>query len=105
MRKAISSIAVSLSSLLLFTDVQLRADDVQGLVFPFKQVSLSSPIQDIIKEIPVQEGDEVKEGQIVVQLMNEKESLEALQYEKMVEKRTFDAKGAEALFQEKMGSK
>ncbi len=91
--------------LALFAGLAARAEEVQGLVLPFMQVSLSSPLQDIIREIPVKEGDDVKEGQVVAQMANEKEAIEMQQYEKMVEKRQFDAKGADALFQEKMGSK
>lgn len=105
MSKAITPHLTLLAAFFLIGQSPLKAAEVQGLVLPFKQVSLSSPIQDIIKETSVQEGDEVKEGQIVVQLMNEKEALEAEQYAKMIDKRMFDASGAETLFHEKMGSK
>lgn len=105
MSKALTIRLVLITFVISASPLCVKAVDVQGLVLPFKQVSLSSPIQDIIKESPVQEGDEVKEGQIVVQLMNEKEALETEQYAKMIDKRMFDASGAETLFKEKMGSK
>lgn len=94
-----------LAALLLITG-SLCAEEVQGLVMPIKQVSVSSPVmQDIIQEIAVKEGDVVREGQVLAQLQSEKEQLEADLYKKQIEKRAFDAKNAETLFKEKMTSK
>lgn len=83
----------------------LLADEVQGLVIPFKQVSVSSPIQDIIMQVAVEEGDVVKEGQLLVKLASDKEELDVQQYQKLIERREFEARGAETLFKEKMASK
>lgn len=91
---------------LLALVVPLNAEEVQGLVVPVKQVSVSSPVmQDIIKEVFVKEGDTVKEGQVLAQLANDKEGLEVNLYEKQIEKRSFDAKNAQILFKEKISSK
>ena len=54
----------------------LHAEPVQGVVSPNKQISLSSPVmQEIITEMLVEEGTEVREGQIIAQLRNEREKL------------------------------
>jgi RND family efflux transporter MFP subunit len=83
----------------------LRALESQGLVLPFKQVSVSSPVmQDIIREIAVEEGDKVSEGQVLAQLENAKEELDVQQYTKMVERREFEAKGMRELLKDKMVS-
>ena len=83
-----------------------RADETQGLVIPFQQVTVSSPVlQDLIKEINVKEGDEVSKGQILAQLMNDKEQLEVQKYEKLIERAEFQYKGMETLAKEKMASK
>lgn len=83
-----------------------RADETQGLVIPFEQVTVSSPVlQDIIKEINVKEGDEVSKGQVLAQLMNDKERLEAQKYEKLIERAEFQYKGMETLAKEKMASR
>ena len=93
--------------LVLFYPLLLaRADDVQGLVIPFKQVSVSSPVlQDIIAEIFVDEGDEVKQGQPLAKLMSDKEDLEVQQYAKLIERKQFEANGMQELLKEKMASK
>ena len=83
-----------------------HADDKQGIVIPFKTVQVSSPVlQEVIDSVLVDEGAEVTEGQPVVQLRAERESLEVERTQKLIELATFKAKGAEALFKEKMGSK
>ena len=40
----------------------------RGLVTPNKQVVISAPLDGIVAEIPVEEGDEVEEGQLIVQM-------------------------------------
>jgi len=83
----------------------LNAQETQGLVLPFKLVSVSSPVmQDIIREIAVEEGDVVREGQVLAQLDNAKEVLDVQQYTKAIERREFESKGMEALLKDKMVS-
>ena len=83
------------------------AEDTQGIVIPFKQVSVASPgvLQEIIDAMLVAEGDTVKEGQVIVKLRDEKEKIEVELAAKLIEQREFTAKGLEALLKEKMGSK
>ena len=95
----------SLFSFLLLAAVA-HADDTQGLVMPFKQVSVSSPVlQEIIEHVLVEEGDAVKENQVLIELRKEKEELEVKQAQQVVQQRKFTAEGAQKLFNEKIGSK
>ncbi|HEX8297236.1 MAG TPA: efflux RND transporter periplasmic adaptor subunit [Chthoniobacteraceae bacterium] len=83
-----------------------HAQDTQGLVIPLKQVSISSPVlQEVIEHVLVEEGDAVKENQIVIELRREKEVLEVQQAQQVVEQKRFTAEGAAKLFKEKIGSK
>lgn len=83
-----------------------QAEEVQGVVLAVKQVSVSSPVlQEVIKEVLVEEGDTVKEGQPLVQLENAKEELAVQEGERLVENAEFIAKGTEALHKDKMGSR
>jgi RND family efflux transporter MFP subunit len=91
--------------LLLAGALAARAEDTQGLVLPFKTVSVASPVlQEIIDLMKVEEGDKVKEGDVLVELRKEKEVLEVKQYEQLVKQRKFTAEGAMKLFKEKIGS-
>lgn len=83
-----------------------RAEETQGLVLPKDDVDVSSPVlQEVITSILVEEGDTVKEGQVLVQLRADKEELEVQRTQKLIEVAEFKSAGAEALFKEKMGSK
>jgi membrane fusion protein, multidrug efflux system len=91
---------------LLVLSITARAEDIQGLVIPLKLVSVSSPVlQEVIAHVLVEEGDEVKENQILVELRREREELEVRQAEQVVVQRKFTAEGAQKLFNEKIGSK
>lgn len=71
-----------------------------------KQVSVSSPVlQEVIKQVLVDEGDTVEEGQPLVQLQNAKEELAVQEAERLVENMEFTATGMESLFKDKMGSR
>ncbi len=86
--------------------VAAPAEEVQGVVLAVKQVSVSSPVlQEVIKEVLVEEGDAVKEGQVLVQLENAKEELAVQEGERLVENAEFIAKGTESLHKDKMGSR
>ncbi len=82
------------------------AKETQGLVLPFKSVSIASPvIKDVVEAVLVEEGDTVKEGQVLVQLRHAKEELFVAEAEKQIENSSFVAKGFETLANEKMGSR
>ena len=93
-------------STLLLALATVRAEEKQGLVIPFKIVSVSSPVlQEVIDSVLVDEGAEVTEGQPIVQLRAEREALEVERTQKLIELGIFKSGGAQTLYKEKMGSK
>lgn len=92
--------------ILLASVATLHAESpVDGVVKPNKQVTISSPVlQDLIQEMLVEEGTEVREGQIIVQLRHRREELAVQQAEKLIKQKEFVARGMQRLFKEKMGS-
>jgi membrane fusion protein (multidrug efflux system) len=98
--------ALAVGCVLSLVPRMASAEEVQGVVQAVKQVSVSSPVlQEVIKEVLVNEGDTVTEGQPLVQLQNAKEELAVQEAERLVENMEFHAQGMEALFKEKMGSR
>lgn len=82
------------------------AQETPGVVYPLKSVSVSSPVlQEVVESMLIEEGDAVKEGQVIVQLRAEKEALEVEQASKLVEAREFTASGAQTLAKEKIASR
>jgi RND family efflux transporter MFP subunit len=82
------------------------AEDTQGIVLPFKKVSVSSPVlQEVVENVLVEEGDSVTEGQVLVTLRSDREKLEVEEADKRIELLAFTAKGHQQLLTEKIGSK
>lgn len=89
--------AVALVVALASLSCTARSQEVDGLTLPFKSVLVSSPVQEIVAEVGVREGDVVTKDQVLARLHDEKEVAELQRAEKIVEKRVFDAKAATAL--------
>ncbi|HEX4085589.1 MAG TPA: efflux RND transporter periplasmic adaptor subunit [Chthoniobacteraceae bacterium] len=97
-------ILVSLAALTL--SAASRAEEVQGLVLPFKQVSVSSPVlQDNVKDIEVDEGSQVKQGDVLAHLLNDREELEVKRCELLVRRAEFEYNGLKTLADEKLATK
>jgi len=74
------------------------ASHYTGLVLPFKEVVVSSPVQSTIDSIECKEGDTVARGDILAQLDNRIEKLDMLRTKAAMEKRQFDFEGTNNLF-------
>ena len=73
-----------------------------GLVLPFREVVVSSPVQSVIVTIAHREGDSVKAGDVLAQLYNRIEELDMLRSKAALEKREFDFKGTSNLFKDQI---
>ena len=93
------------SSCLAAAGRRSAAAEVDGLTLPWKAVRVSSPVQEIVAEIKVREGDVVKKDQVLARLHDEREQAEYERATKIVEKREFDAKAATALVADKITSR
>ena len=79
--------------------------EVDGLSLPWKSVRVSSPVQDIVAEVKVEEGMTVTKDQVLARLHDEKEQAEHDRSLKIVMKREFDYKSSAALVADKITSK
>lgn len=80
----------------------LLAQPYDGLVLPFREVTVGSPVEARVDELLVREGDEVEAGALLVRLYAEMEKLEAKRAQAAVEKREFEYKSSKNLFDEKV---
>lgn len=92
-------------SLLVLTLAACPAVEVDGLSLPWKSVRISSPVQEIVAEVKVEEGVTVTKDQVLARLHDEKELAEHERSQKILQKREFDAKAANALVAERITSK
>ena len=75
---------------------------ISGLVLPYREVKLSSPVQSFITELKVREGAEVEKDDLLAQLYVRTEELEMERYKAALRKREFESKGAENLFADQL---
>ncbi|GAB5561238.1 MAG: hypothetical protein SynsKO_28850 [Synoicihabitans sp.] len=73
-----------------------------GIVLPFREVVVSSPVETTITEITCKEGDYVKTGDVLAQLYNRIEDLDMQRTKAALEKREFDFKSAQNLFEDQI---
>jgi RND family efflux transporter MFP subunit len=78
------------------------AQPVSGLVFPFREVSISSPVENFITQLHVREGAEVEAGQQMAQLYVRSVELGMERSAAALRKREFESHGAQNLYREKL---
>jgi RND family efflux transporter MFP subunit len=82
--------------------VSLSAATFDGLVLPFREVTISSPVEARIEALEAREGDSVQAGDLLVRLYADMEKLEAKRAAAAVEERAFEFKSSQNLFEEKV---
>lgn len=78
---------------------------IDGISVPYRSVTISSPVQEILAEVFVEEGDSVKKDQPLAQLFDEKERIEFRRFEKLLEKRQFDEQASQNLLESNLLSR
>lgn len=78
-------------ALLLLTIASAHAAEREGLIVPFRKVSVSSPVQGIMADMLFAEGDAVPAGQVIAQINDNEEQLELARLQLILEKRKADA--------------
>lgn len=73
-----------------------------GLVLPFKEVVISSPVQSTLTALPFKEGDTVRAGETLAKLHSRIEELDMLRAKAALEKKEYDNKSASKLYADKI---
>jgi RND family efflux transporter MFP subunit len=73
-----------------------------GVAQPIRDILISAPVQGSIVDLKVQEGDQVKAGQPIIQLYVRLEELEMQRAKALVERREFEFKGSKRLYENKI---
>jgi RND family efflux transporter MFP subunit len=103
--KQVSAILVGCTVLLSgFANAQQPAYR-EGVAKPFKVVIMSASLREVITKISVEEGDRIKQGQVLVNLESEKEKLSAERLTQMIAKAQFDFNASKRLFDQNVSSR
>ena len=98
-----TSLRLALLAALLATTAQ--AGVVPGLFLPLHEVKVGTPVEGLVREILVDEGDTVEAGQPLVHLVDDLEKLDVERAEKVLEKARFDHEAAQKLLKENIGTR
>jgi RND family efflux transporter MFP subunit len=78
--------------------------EAEGVLLPFKEVTVSSAVQGILATVNVKEGDAVKADELLASLIDRVEAADAERYGKVLEQKKFAATGTSNLFRDKVVS-
>ena len=73
-----------------------------GIILPFKEIVVSSPVESSIDGMFVKEGDRVEAGQTMAHLYAKIQELDMLRAKADLEKKEFEFKGAKNLYADKI---
>jgi multidrug efflux system membrane fusion protein len=77
----------------------------EGVAKPFKVVTMSASLREVITQISVEEGDRITKGQVLVNLESEKEKLAVERTEQLLAKAQFDYNASKRLYEQNVSSK
>lgn len=97
--------AAAAATLTLSTQPSASIPPHEGVARPFKSVTLSASLREVITTISGEEGDRIKLGQPLVTFESAKEQLAVQRLDLMLEKAKFDAAAAKRLFESNVSSK
>lgn len=78
--------------------------EAEGVLLPFKEVTVSSAVQGVLAEVNVKEGDTVTANMLLGALIDRVESAEAKRFAKVLEQKQFAAQGTQNLFRDQVVS-
>lgn len=82
-----------------------HASVVPGILLPLHEVRVGTPVEGIVAEVFVREGDEVEKGAPLARLVDDLEKLDLARAEKTLEKARFDHEAAQRLLKENIGTR
>ncbi len=89
----------------MLSTAMTQAGVVPGLILPLHEVKMGTPVEGLVKEVLVKEGDTVEPGQPLVRLVDDLEKLDVERAEKVLEKAKFDHEAAQKLLKENIGTR
>lgn len=102
MRRSILSALATFAIVSLANAQGVSTKQYDGLALPFREVTVSSPVQGQIVEQGVSEGDQVQEGDLLTRLFSRVEELQMDRAKAAREKKEFEFKGTQNLFRDKL---
>ncbi len=85
--------------------IEAGETQVEGSTMAWERTPVSSPVEEILSAVMVEEGQTVKKGDLLAQLLARKQELEVLRLEQLIEKARFIYEATVSLQKDKIESK
>jgi membrane fusion protein (multidrug efflux system) len=97
-------IALGVLAALSCGSTRVQAKWIDGISQPLERITVSSPVEEIVKEVYVSEGQLIKAGAVMAELLSASERLELERLGVLIEKAEVDFKATSELVAEKIES-
>ena len=86
---------------------RLYADEkwIEGTSQPRERITISSPVDEVVEEVLVEEGDNVSKGDVLAKLLSKKQELAAKKLDNLISKAKFEYEAVKDLYEKKIESR
>lgn len=87
--------------------MSLHADEkwIEGTSQPRERITISSPVDEVVEEVLVEEGDNVSKGDVLAKLLSKKQELAAKKLDNLISKAKFEYEAVKDLYEKKIESR
>ena len=87
--------------------MSLYADEkwIEGTSQPRERITISSPVDEVVEEVLVEEGDNVSKGDVLAKLLSKKQELAAKKLDNLISKAKFEYEAVKDLYEKKIESR
>ena len=92
---------------IIISHLSLFADEkwIEGTSQPRERITISSPVEEVVEEVLVEEGDSVSKGDVLAKLLSRKQELAAKKLDNLISKARFEYEAVKDLYEKKIESR
>ena len=93
--------------IIFISHLLLHADEkwIEGTSQPRERITISSPVDEVVEEVLVEEGDNVSKGDVLAKLLSKKQELAAKKLDNLISKAKFEYEAVKDLYEKKIESR
>ena len=93
--------------IIFISHLSLHADEkwIEGTSQPRERITISSPVDEVVEEVLVEEGDNVSKGDVLAKLLSKKQELAAKKLDNLISKAKFEYEAVKDLYEKKIESR
>ena len=90
--------------IIFISHLSLHADEkwIEGTSQPRERITISSPVDEVVEEVLVEEGDNVSKGDVLAKLLSKKQELAVKKLDNLISKAKFEYEAVKDLYERKL---